>query len=130
MFLSIYTPEKPVLVRKEVASVIIPAYEGQMGILPGHLKVVAQLVSGALRFKNLDGTEEKFAVFGGFAEFLGEELEVFAEDAALAGQLSAEEAKQKAAAAKAALTKKEADLDLALAEIEIKKQILLLKKKK
>lgn len=118
------------LVKREVASVIIPAYEGAMGILPGHLKIIAQLVPGHLKFKNLDGTSEDFAVMGGFAEFIGEDLEVFAEEAALATQMSAEEEKQKIAASKDALTRREADIDLSLAEIELKKQILQLKKRK
>ncbi len=118
------------VVRKEVSSVVLPAYDGEMGILPGHLKIVTQLTPGTLRYKGVDGTQEKFAVFGGFAEFLGEELEVFAEEAALEGQMSEEEEKQKIAKAKAALSSKEADIDMALAEIELKKQILQLKKRK
>lgn len=130
MYISIYTPERPVVVKKEVSSAVIPAYEGEMGFMPGHVKAAVQLTPGTLRYTGMDGSKEKFAIMGGFAEFFDDTLEVFAEDAALEGQLTAEEEKQKIAKAKAALSAKEADIDMALAEIELKKQILELKKRK
>ena len=41
--LQITTPQKPVL-DKEVDFVVLPAYEGEMGVLPGHAPYVAILL--------------------------------------------------------------------------------------
>ncbi len=125
--LQITTPQKPVL-DKEVDFIALPAAQGEMGILPGHIAYIAQLNFGILRYKNGEETGV-FAVMGGFAQIAHDVVSVFAEDAALSGEINEEEQKQKIAQAKASLTKKDADIDLALAEIELKKAILLLKVK-
>lgn len=126
--LQIVTPEKPVL-DKEVDFVAIPAYDGEMGILPGHVQYVAKLNYGVLRYKD-GGKEESFAVMGGFAEIAHDVVSVFAEDAALEREINVEEEKQKLAQAKASLSNKDADINMELAEIEIKKALLMLKMKR
>ncbi|MDD6173195.1 MAG: ATP synthase F1 subunit epsilon [Elusimicrobia bacterium] len=126
--LQIITPERQVL-DKEVDFVALPAYNGEMGVLPGHVQYVAKLNYGVLRYKD-DGKEETFAVMGGLAEIENDKISVFAEDAALAGEIDEAAAKQKLAQAKASLSKHDADIDIELAEMEIKKALLMLKVKK
>ena len=58
--LQIITPERQVL-DKEVDFVALPAYNGEMGVLPGHVQYVAKLNYGVLRYKEGD-KEETFAV--------------------------------------------------------------------
>jgi F-type H+-transporting ATPase subunit epsilon len=125
--LLIITPQKPVL-DKDVDFVALPAAQGELGVLPGHIPYITRLNFGELRYKT-DGKEEIFAVMGGFAQIAHNVVNVFAEDAALEQEINAEEQKQKIAQAKASLTKKDSDIDLALAEMELKKAILLLKVK-
>ncbi len=125
--LQITTPQKPVL-DKEVDFVVLPAYEGEMGVLPGHAPYVAILNYGELRY-TIDGKEEVFALMGGLAEIAKDEVSVFAEDIALAREVDEEAAKQKIAQAKASLSAKGADIDMELAEIELKKALLMLKVK-
>lgn len=125
--LQITTPQKPVL-DKEVDFVVLPAYEGEMGVLPGHAPYVAILNFGELRY-TIEGQEETFALMGGLAEIANNEVSVFAEDIALAREVDEEATKQKIAQAKASLSAKGADIDMELAEIELKKAILLLKVK-
>ena len=125
--LQITTPQKPVL-DKEVDFVVLPAYEGEMGILPGHAPYVAILNYGELRY-TIEGQEETFALMGGLAEIANNEVSVFAEDIALAREVDEEAAKQKIEQAKAALSAKGADIDMELAEIELKKALLMLKVK-
>ena len=125
--LQITTPQKPVL-DKEVDFVVLPAYEGEMGILPGHAPYVAILNYGELRY-TIEGQEETFALMGGLAEIANNEVSVFAEDIALAREVDEEAAKQKIAQAKASLSAKGADIDMELAEIELKKALLMLKVK-
>lgn len=126
--LQIITPERQVL-DKEVDFVALPAYNGEMGVLPGHVQYVAKLNYGVLRYKD-DAKEETFAVMGGLAEIENDKISVFAEDAALAGEIDEAAAKQKLAQAKASLSKHDADIDIELAEMEIKKALLMLKVKK
>jgi len=51
----------------DVDSVVIPASEGEMGILPMHVPVLTALSPGELRIGN-DGREERLVVGNGFAE--------------------------------------------------------------
>ena len=125
--LQIITPQRPVL-DKRVDFVALPAYNGEMGVLPGHIQYVAKLNYGVLRYKDGDG-EGTFAVMGGVAEIEHDNVSVFAEDAALEDEIDIEEERQKLVKAKAALSAHESDIDMELAEMEIKKALLLLKVK-
>jgi F-type H+-transporting ATPase subunit epsilon len=125
--LQIITPQRPVL-DKEVDFVALPAYNGEMGVLPGHIQYVAKLNFGVLRYKS-GGAEETFAVMGGIAEIEHNNVSVFAEDAALENEIDVEEEKQRLAKAKASLSARDNEVDMELAEMEIKKALLLLKVK-
>ena len=127
--LNLITPEKQVLADLPVDMVVLPALLGEMGILPGHIKTIVQLGLGSLRYKQ-DGKEEEFAVMGGFAEVLNNVVNVFAEGADLAGEIDEEAEKQKIKAAKESLSRKDADIDFELAELEIKQALARMKVKK
>ena len=116
--LQVITPEK-VALEKEVDFVALPAVNGEMGVLHGHIPYLTQLVPGALRARTGD-VQELFAVSGGFAEIKRDSVSVFAETAELAGEIDAERARQ--AAEKAQALKKTAgsdDVTLAQAELAI-----------
>ena len=127
--LNLITPQKQLLNAVDVDFVALPALEGELGVLPGHIPMIVQLGYGSLRYKQ-DGKEEEFAVLGGFAEILHESVNVFAESAGLAGEINEEEEKQKIKRAKESLSKKDADIDFELAEIEIKQALTRMKVKK
>jgi F-type H+-transporting ATPase subunit epsilon len=129
LMLNLITPEKQLIKDKPVDMVILPASLGEMGILPGHVKTVVQLGMGSLRYK-VDGKDEEFAALGGFAEVLHDEVNVFAESAALAGEIDEEKEKQRIKALKESLSNKDADIDFELAEMEIKQAIARMKVKK
>jgi len=126
--LSILSPEKPVVRNKAVDFVALPAYGGEMGVLPGHAKAVVQLSAGILHYTD-NGARNEFAVFGGFAEIFKDDVFVFAEEAALESEIDLEEERQKAAKAKASLSAKGADINIELAEIELKAALLKMKLK-
>ncbi|MBO7237889.1 MAG: ATP synthase F1 subunit epsilon [Elusimicrobiaceae bacterium] len=128
--LNLVTPEKQLLDNLPVESVVLPALSGEMGVLAGHIPMVVQLELGSLRYKTANGKEEEFAVMGGFAEILHETVEVFAEGADLAGEIDEEEEKQKIKRAKESLSRKDADIDFELAELEIKQALARMKVKK
>ncbi|MBR3603793.1 MAG: ATP synthase F1 subunit epsilon [Elusimicrobiaceae bacterium] len=127
--LNLITPQKQLLKELEVQSVVLPAFLGELGVMPGHIPMMVQLGFGSLRYKQ-DGKEEEFAVLGGFAEILQDSVNVFAESAGLAGEIDEEEEKQKIKRAKESLSKKDADIDFELAEIEIKQALTRMKVKK
>lgn len=127
--LNLITPEKQLISNLEVDMVILPALLGEMGVLPGHVKTIVQLGMGSLRYKK-DGKEEEFATLGGFVEVLNDVVNVFAEGAALADEIDEEAEKQKIKAAKESLSRKDADIDFELAELEIKQAIARMKVKK
>jgi F-type H+-transporting ATPase subunit epsilon len=68
--LEIITPEVSVF-KGRIYSLVIPAYEGYMGILAGHSSFIGVLQKGNLSFENpSDNTKEKntYLVSDGFVE--------------------------------------------------------------
>lgn len=129
LYLNLVTPQKQLLDGVAVESVVLPTAAGELGVLPGHLPMIVQLGFGSLRYKK-DGKEEEFAVMGGLAEILREGVNVFAEGADLADEIDEEAEKQKIKKAKESLSRKDADIDFELAEMEIKQAIARMKVKK
>ena len=129
LYLNLVAPQKQLLEGVAVGSVVLPAVAGELGVLPGHLPMIVQLGFGSLRYKK-DGKEEEFAVMGGLAEILREGVNVFAEGADLADEIDEEAEKQKIKKAKESLSRKDADIDFELAEMEIKQAIARMKVKK
>jgi len=127
--LNLITPQKQLLTNLEVDIVVIPAFLGEMGILPGHINTLVQLSFGELRYKQ-DGKESEFAVMGGFVEVKDNVVNVFAEGADLAEEIDEEAESQKIKKAKEALSNKDADIDFELAEIELKRAITRMKVKR
>ncbi|MBU0952612.1 MAG: ATP synthase F1 subunit epsilon [Elusimicrobia bacterium] len=88
----IITPEKLVL-KDEMESIVIPSYEGELGILPGHTHLLAQIQPGEISLTKNKETKY-FVVSGGFAEVHPDKVEIFAETAELGEELDFERAKQ------------------------------------
>ena len=77
MQLSLVTPEKSVF-EGNVDSIIVPAESGSLGILPGHVPIIAQLTVGIVKL----GTEEGPRYFGiqrGYIEFLFNKANILTE---------------------------------------------------
>ncbi|MBL4576787.1 MAG: ATP synthase F1 subunit epsilon [Opitutaceae bacterium] len=79
LHLEIVTPEDRVY-DSAIDSVVIPAATGEMGILPGHIPVVAQLEAGELQVSN-NGKTESLIVGRGFARVEGDVVSILAESA-------------------------------------------------
>ncbi|ACC99070.1 ATP synthase F1, epsilon subunit [Elusimicrobium minutum Pei191] len=126
---SFISPERPIVQNQEADFVALPAFEGEMGVLPGHVNSVVILMPGFVRFKN-NGEEKEFAIIDGFAEVFKDHIDVFASEASLSEEKQSEEQKQRLERAKKALSSQDADIDIELAEIQLKTQILKMKMKK
>ena len=77
--LEIVTPEARVY-SETVDTVVIPTVEGEVGILPGHIPLVAQLGAGELRATK-GGKTELLVVGGGFLQVSGDKVSILADSA-------------------------------------------------
>jgi F-type H+-transporting ATPase subunit epsilon len=77
--LEIVTPEARVY-SDSVDTVVIPTVEGEIGILPGHIPLVAQVGAGELRATK-GGVTQLLVVGGGFAQVSGEKVSILADSA-------------------------------------------------
>ena len=68
-----------VLFEGPAASVVAPAWDGRVGILPGHAPMIALLGSGELSIDLPGGGSERFFVAGGVLKVEGSELMVLTE---------------------------------------------------
>jgi F-type H+-transporting ATPase subunit epsilon len=61
------------------ASVVAPAWDGKLGILPRHAPMVALLGSGELSIDRPGGGSERFFVAGGVIKIEGDDLMILTE---------------------------------------------------
>ncbi|EGQ26646.1 F0F1 ATP synthase subunit epsilon [Mammaliicoccus sciuri] len=118
---NIVTPDGPVC-EMDANMVIAVTEAGEIGVLPGHIAMVAPLQIGALRLKT-DGKTETVAVHGGFIEVRPEVVTVLAQSAEMAKSIDIARAKRAAEKAEADLKAKTDSLDLRLAELDLKRAI-------
>tara|TARA_B100000700_G_C14228668_1_gene482645 strand:+ start:51 stop:449 length:399 start_codon:yes stop_codon:yes gene_type:complete len=73
--LEIINPEKSFLSKSDVVEVVVPAYEGEMGILKDHISIISFLKPGIIKiyYKN---EEEKYYVEDGILEFKDNSLSI------------------------------------------------------
>ncbi|MDK2985072.1 MAG: F-type H+-transporting ATPase subunit epsilon [Clostridia bacterium] len=119
--MEVVTPDRKVL-SKEVESLIVPAYEGYLGVLPKHAPLVTNLGIGVVTFK-AEGSEEKMAVSGGFMEVRDDNVSIMADTAELSGEIDVERAKRAEERARERLKKRSPDLDFIRAERALKRAI-------
>lgn len=85
--------------------VVARTVAGDIGILPGHAPLLAELKGGfAARIQQLDGSILGVAVHGGFLSVTGDGVSILAEDAQLADEIDIQHAQQMYERAKAAGT--------------------------
>ena len=97
--LEIATPEATVY-SEDVDMVTLPGIEGQMGVLPHHVRLITQLVPGQMTVRK-GGREELLAVGEGLVEVTGQRVSIVTNMAIAADKIDeakAEEARQRAAA--------------------------------
>jgi F-type H+-transporting ATPase subunit epsilon len=77
--LEIVTPEKTVY-SELVDSVVLPTTSGEIGILPGHIPLITELMAGELAVTK-EGALDLLAVDIGFAQVIGDTVSVLTEAA-------------------------------------------------
>ena len=73
--IEIVNPEKSFLSKEDVIEVVVPAFEGEMGILKNHISIISFLKPGIITIYANSG-KEKFYVEDGIVEFKNNNLSV------------------------------------------------------
>ena len=73
--IEIVNPENSFLTKNDVTEVIVPAFEGEMGILKDHISIISFLKPGIITIFSKSG-EDKFYVEDGIVEFKNNNLSV------------------------------------------------------
>jgi len=67
--LEIINPEKSFLLRDGVSEVVLPAFEGEMGILKDHISIISFLKPGLVKIYESGSNQETYYVEDGIIEF-------------------------------------------------------------
>ena len=73
--IEIVNPDKSFLSKDDVTEVIVPAFEGEIGILKDHISIISFLKPGIIKVYSQTG-EDKFYVEDGIIEFKNNNLSV------------------------------------------------------
>ena len=73
--IEIVNPEKSFLVKEDVFEVVVPAYEGEMGILKDHISIISFLKPGIIKIFSKSG-DENYYVEDGIVEFKNNNLSI------------------------------------------------------
>jgi F-type H+-transporting ATPase subunit epsilon len=93
----VVTPEQTALDQK-ADSVVLPLYDGEIGILPGHSPMIGRLGYGEMRIR-ADGQERRYYVDGGFVQVAADVVSVLTNRAVAADRVDEQAARDQLATA-------------------------------
>ena len=73
--IEIVNPEKSFLSKEDVTEVVVPAFEGEMGILKDHISIISFLKPGIIKIFSKSG-ENNYYVEDGIVEFKNNNLSI------------------------------------------------------
>ena len=73
--IEIVNPEKSFLVKDDATEVVVPAYEGEMGILKDHISIISFLKPGIIKILSKSG-DESYYIEDGIIEFKNNNLSI------------------------------------------------------
>jgi len=73
--IEIVNPEKSFLIKEDVSEVVLPAFEGEMGILKDHIPIISFLKPGIIKILSRSG-DENYYVEDGIVEFKNNNLSI------------------------------------------------------
>ncbi|MBV2168361.1 MAG: ATP synthase F1 subunit epsilon [Bdellovibrio sp.] len=92
--LTIVTPEKRILVGQEVDEVTVPAFKGELNILPGHAPLITTLETGVMKWKIKGKERQELAVISwGYCQVSPEGVNILANIADLPEEIDVEATK-------------------------------------
>ncbi|WP_121641371.1 F0F1 ATP synthase subunit epsilon [Virgibacillus sp. Bac330] len=118
---SVVTPDGPVL-EDSYEMVSCKAESGELGILPGHIPLVAPLSINVVRLKR-ENHVDKLAVNGGFMEVRPDKVTILAQSAEKPSDIDIDRAERAKERAERRLQSKQDDIDTLRAELALKRAI-------
>ena len=73
--IEIVNPERSFLAKEDVLEVVVPAFEGEMGILKDHISIISFLKPGIIKILSRSG-DENYYVEDGIVEFKNNNLSI------------------------------------------------------
>ena len=73
--IEIVNPEKSFLKKENVSEVVVPAFEGELGILKDHISIISFLKPGIIKIFSA-AEEERFYIDDGIVEFKNNSLSI------------------------------------------------------
>ncbi|HVC60672.1 MAG TPA: ATP synthase F1 subunit epsilon [Acetobacteraceae bacterium] len=119
MNLEIVSPEK-LLLSRPVDMVVIPASEGDMGVLEGHTPMIVMLRGGLISLYEGDRVTDTLFVAGGFAEVTPERCTVLANEVSPLAELDKAVGERRLAEAETALAELD-PADIAAEELALER---------
>lgn len=116
---SVVTPDGPVL-KADYEMVVCETEDGELGVLPGHIPLVAPLVISAIRLKHANDTD-RLAVNGGFLEVQPNQITILAQSAEKPADIDVERARKAKERAESRLRSRQDDIDFNRAEMALKR---------
>ncbi|MHC4788906.1 MAG: ATP synthase F1 subunit epsilon [Planctomycetota bacterium] len=110
MHLAIITPERTVMETDNAEHVLLPAENGEVGILPGHIHMVCSLQIGRIRVDMADEIVS-LATSGGYAEVVADNVVILAETAEKAAEINVSRAQAARDKARQYLGRRDATVD-------------------
>jgi F-type H+-transporting ATPase subunit epsilon len=107
--INILSPSRVVL-RQAASSITLPSVLGQLGILPGHTRLVSEISVGELRVG--DDSSQRFFVSGGYIDIKDNNVNVLADVVERPDEISIDRARKALDRAKTRIEKPSADVDL------------------
>ena len=125
LHLKVITQEKQVL-EDDVDMVMAPGFQGQIGLLPGHIGLLTKLEAGELYI--LKGPSMTIlAVSGGLLDIHNDQVSVMADSATRADEIDVAKVEAAKKKAEEALREKLSEKEFVVAEADLRKAVLELK---
>ncbi|PIS11390.1 MAG: ATP synthase F1 subunit epsilon [Bdellovibrio sp. CG10_big_fil_rev_8_21_14_0_10_47_8] len=85
--LNFATPDKKVVTDMELEEITLPAFSGELNVLPGHSPLMTTLEAGILKYRLKNGQTDKVAISWGYCQISTEAVNVLAETAVHADEI-------------------------------------------
>jgi F-type H+-transporting ATPase subunit epsilon len=124
--IELVTQEKKIFDEPNADMIIIPAVEGEMGVLPNHAPVLTTLTFGELVVRK-GNAEERFAIYGGVVDVRPDKVVVLADTAESSFALDLEQAQEARDRARKLLEEGVPEADNREAELALRRANLAIK---
>lgn len=121
----VLTPQSEIY-KGEADEIQVSTVNGEIGILPGHVSLMSQIIPGELKIKN-NGKTHLIAVLGGFVEIEKNHVNILGDYAVRAEDIELAKVEQAKDKAEKAMSEKISQEDMANLRGELVKSILQIK---